>query len=408
MSSEPIRPMTDDIAISVRNLTKSYRLFSHPGDRIKQFLSFGVMRYHREFTALKDVSFDIKKGETVGIIGRNGSGKSTLLQLICGILKPTSGSVQVTGRVSALLELGAGFNPEFTGRENVYFQGSIMGIAQPDMATKFDAIAAFADIGEFMDQPVRTYSSGMFVRLAFAVAAHVAPDILIVDEALAVGDAIFQQRCFDRIYEMQSSGMTMIVVSHDPYQIERLCHRAAVMDMGKLSKICSAKEVLSLYQELIHDQLAPATGAAQAFREGTQALHFERVAVYGAVNSSDGAFRTNETLHIVANIIAAQAIDNVRFRFELYSPSGLVTIASTIGLTEKKIFHGKHQITFTMPHCQLTTGRYYIDAIAVGKNVRLDTCRHVVEFNVLLKDEAALNLTGDDGVYVSQGTWEIS
>src|SRR3989338_8224249 len=178
----------DDIAISVKNLTKIYRIFGHPGDRIKQALTFGRMRFHNEFTALQDVSFEIKKGETVGIIGRNGSGKSTLLQLICGILKPTSGSVKVNGRISALLELGAGFNPEFTGRENAYFQGAVMGMTREEMDGRFDDIAAFADIGKFIDQPVRIYSSGMFVRLAFAVSVHINPDILSIDEALSVGD----------------------------------------------------------------------------------------------------------------------------------------------------------------------------------------------------------------------------
>ena len=206
---------SDDIAISVRNLTKSYRLFGHPGDRIKQFFSLGLKQYHREFTALKDVSFDIKKGETVGIIGRNGSGKSTLLQLICGILKPTTGTVQVNGRVSALLELGAGFNPEFTGRENVYFQGALMGFTEAQMDERFDEIAAFADIGEFIDQPVRTYSSGMFVRLAFAVAIHVDPDILVVDEALAVGDMAFQRKCFAQIDRLRAAGCTIALVTHD-------------------------------------------------------------------------------------------------------------------------------------------------------------------------------------------------
>ena len=225
---------SDAIAISVRNLTKTYRLFGHPGDRIKQFFSLGLKQYHREFTALKDVSFDIKKGETVGIIGRNGSGKSTLLQLICGILKPTVGTMQVTGRVSALLELGAGFNPEFTGRENVYFQGALMGITKVQMDERFNQVASFAEIGEFIDQPVRTYSSGMFVRLAFAVAINVDPDILVVDEAIAVGDAGFRARCFRRIVDMRNAGCTILFVSHAMDQILRLCDRSILLDEGEL------------------------------------------------------------------------------------------------------------------------------------------------------------------------------
>ncbi len=399
---------SDEIVISARNLAKSYRLFGHPGDRVKQFLSLGLRQYHRAFTALKDVSFDIQRGETIGIIGRNGSGKSTLLQLVCGILKPSAGSIEVDGRVSALLELGAGFNPEFTGRENAYFQGAIMGLSKAEMAARFDAIAAFADIGEFIDQPVRTYSSGMFVRLAFAVASHVDPDILVVDEALAVGDAAFQQKCFDRIYDMQSRGMTMLVVSHNPYQVERLCTRVAVMDRGRLSPLAPAKEALSLYHELVHGELAPDARAEPAQREGTHALRFETVAVEGARDPADGAFRTNAALRIVADIVAEQAVDNVRFRYELCSAGDLVTMISTIGLTEQMKFHGRHRIAFSMPRCQLTTGWYHINAVAVGRNVRLDVWPRAVEFNVLLKDEPARNLSGDCGIYVCQGDWEVS
>ncbi|MDD2920300.1 ABC transporter ATP-binding protein [Rhodoferax sp.] len=239
--------MRSDVVISVKNLTKTYRIFGHPGDRIKQALTFGQKQFHKEFTALKDVSFEIKKGETVGIIGRNGSGKSTLLQLVCGILKPTSGSVEVNGRISALLELGAGFNPEFTGRENVYFQGAVLGISKEEMVLRFDDIAAFADIGEFIDQPVRTYSSGMFVRLAFAVAIHVDPQILVVDEALAVGDAIFQAKCFQHIKSIQKAGGSILLVTHVLEQVGHFCDRVLILDGGNLLADGNASETLTLY-----------------------------------------------------------------------------------------------------------------------------------------------------------------
>lgn len=242
---------SDDIAISVRNLTKTYRLFGHPGDRVKQFFSLGLRQYHREFPALKDISFDIKKGETVGIIGRNGSGKSTLLQLICGILKPTAGTVQVNGRVSALLELGAGFNPEFTGRENVYFQGALQGFTKEQMEELYGEIAAFADIGEFIDQPVRIYSSGMFVRLAFAVAIYVTPDLLLVDEALAVGDARFQGKCFDRIAEIRKRGGTILIVTHALEQVAHFCDRAILLDRGKLLADGKTASTLSHYLSIL-------------------------------------------------------------------------------------------------------------------------------------------------------------
>ena len=242
---------SDDIAISVRNLGKTYRLFGHPGDRIKQFLSLGMKKYHNEFTALHDVSFDIKKGETVGIIGRNGSGKSTLLQLICGILKPTTGTVKVNGRVSALLELGAGFNPEFTGRENVYFQGAVMGFSKEEMDARFDEIAAFADIGEFIDQPVRTFSSGMFVRLAFAAMVHADADVLVIDEALAVGDSAFQRKCFDKLGAYFSDNdKSLLFVSHNIRQVERLCDKVIWLDHGKLVQFGDSRIVCGQYQEL--------------------------------------------------------------------------------------------------------------------------------------------------------------
>jgi len=259
----PLDSPSTDIAISVRNLSKTYRLFGHPGDRIRQFFSLGLKQYHREFAALSDVSFDIRKGETVGIIGRNGSGKSTLLQLICGILKPTQGSVSVRGRVSALLELGAGFNPEFTGRENVFFQGTLMGLTRGQMEARFDEIASFADIGEFMDQPVRVYSSGMFVRLAFAAATHVDPDILVVDEALAVGDAAFQSKCMNRIRQLQARGISVLLVSHDLNQIAAHCDRAFLLDHGRLLQSSSPKSAIDEYRRVLNTRAPVPRTAAQ-------------------------------------------------------------------------------------------------------------------------------------------------
>lgn len=242
--------MLSDTAISAQNLTKTYRIFGHAGDRIKQALTLGHMRFHREFTAVENVSFQIKKGETIGIIGRNGSGKSTLLQLICGILKPSSGTVLVNGRVSALLELGAGFNPEFTGRENVYFQGAVMGLTKAEMDARFNKITDFADIGEFIDQPVRTYSSGMYVRLAFSVAIHVEPDILVVDEALGVGDAVFTQKCFRFLNEFREKS-TLIVVSHDLNAITRLCKKVLWLDHGTVQDFGAAKTICEKYLSVI-------------------------------------------------------------------------------------------------------------------------------------------------------------
>jgi ABC-type polysaccharide/polyol phosphate transport system ATPase subunit len=237
----------DDIAISARNLTKAYRIYSHPLHRVMHKLGVPGLRGYRQIEALTDVSFDIRKGEAVGIIGRNGSGKSTLLQIISGILKPTSGSIAVNGRISALLELGAGFNPEFTGRENVYFHGALTGLTKQAMNARFDDIVAFADIGEFIDQPVRTYSSGMFVRLAFAVAVHVDPDILVVDEALAVGDARFQARSVDRMRQLMQRGIAVLMVSHDIPSLKALCDRVVELDHGRVARLGASGEVCDAY-----------------------------------------------------------------------------------------------------------------------------------------------------------------
>ena len=243
-----------NIAIKVDNLSKCYHLYDKPSDRLKQMLFGRWRRYYREFWALRDVSFEVKKGETLGIIGRNGSGKSTLLQLICGTLTPTHGTVETHGRIAALLELGSGFNPEFTGRENVYMNGSILGLSKEEIDARFDDIAAFADIGEFIEQPVKTYSSGMLVRLAFAVQACVSPDILIVDEALAVGDALFQKRCFQRIEKLTSDGTTLLFVSHDIKSVRTLTNRALLLNKGQPIEWGLSAEVVLKYRKLLHDE----------------------------------------------------------------------------------------------------------------------------------------------------------
>ena len=206
--------MPEEVVIKIENLSKVYKLYNSPVDRLKESLHPLRKQYHHDFYALNNVSFEIKKSESVGIIGKNGSGKSTLLKILTGVLTPTSGTVKVNGKVSALLELGAGFNPELSGIENVYFNGMLMGYTREDMAERLDEILSFADIGNFVHQPVKTYSSGMFVRLAFAVAINVDPDILIVDEALAVGDIKFQRKCFLKIEELRKSNKSILFVSH--------------------------------------------------------------------------------------------------------------------------------------------------------------------------------------------------
>lgn len=249
-----------DIAIQVANISKRYEIYEHPRDRLKQFFVPRVQRllcrtqrqYYREFTALQDISFTVRRGQTVGIIGRNGSGKSTLLQIICGTLTPSSGEVQVNGRIAALLELGSGFNPEFSGRENVYLNGAILGLSREQMEARFDEIAAFADIGEFLEQPVKNYSSGMQVRLAFAVSVCVEPDILVVDEALAVGDEAFQRKCFARIERIKEEGGTILFVNHGAQAVVQLSDKAILLDRGEVLCAGRPKFVVNQYQRLLN------------------------------------------------------------------------------------------------------------------------------------------------------------
>lgn len=248
--------MSSDTVISVRNVSKSYRIYEHPLHALSSRLSGGRVGRYREFHALADVSIEIAKGESIGILGRNGSGKSSLLQVICGIRQATSGTVDVTGRISALLELGSGFHPEMTGRENVILQGAIMGLGQDEMEARFDDIASFADIGEYLDQPISTFSSGMTLRLAFATAVQVCPDILIVDEALAVGDALFQKRCHAKINSMRDSGLTMVLVSHDYEMIRNMTSKALLLDHGRVQAWSSTREVTRHYRKMLFEEEA--------------------------------------------------------------------------------------------------------------------------------------------------------
>lgn len=238
--------MSSDVVISVKNVSKCFEMYEKPVHRLFQTLCAGKKKFYKEFWALKDINLEVRKGECVGVIGRNGAGKSTLLQIVTGTLAPTTGEVKVNGRVAALLELGSGFNPEFTGRENVYLNGSILGLSQEEIDARYDDILAFADIGEFIDQPVKTYSSGMMVRLAFAVIAHVDADILIVDEALSVGDAFFQQKCM-RFMRKFMEDRTVLFVSHDTGAVNGFCQRGILLNRGCVEFEGLAKDVTHRY-----------------------------------------------------------------------------------------------------------------------------------------------------------------
>ena len=242
-------------AISVRDVTKIYRLYDKPIDRLKESLSVTHKNYHKDFYALQNLSFDVKKGETVGIIGTNGSGKSTILKIITGVLTPTSGEVKVEGKISALLELGAGFNQDYTGIENIYMNGTMMGFSRKEMDEKLKDILDFADIGDFVYQPVKTYSSGMFVRLAFALSINVEPEILIVDEALSVGDVFFQAKCYRRMDELRKGGTTIVMVTHDMGSVIKYCDKVVVLNRGEFVAEGPAGRMVDLYKKILAGQL---------------------------------------------------------------------------------------------------------------------------------------------------------
>lgn len=243
-----------DTAIRVQNLTKMYKLYDKHMDRLKESLGLTKKKCYKEHYALHDVSFEVKKGETVGIIGTNGSGKSTILKIITGVLNPTEGNVEINGRISALLELGAGFNMEYTGIENVYLNGTMIGFTREEIDAKLDAILEFADIGDFVYQPVKTYSSGMFVRLAFAVAINIEPEILIVDEALSVGDVFFQAKCYRKFEEFKKMGKTILFVSHDLGSVNNYCDRVVLLNKGVKVKEGEPKEIIDIYQKILVNQ----------------------------------------------------------------------------------------------------------------------------------------------------------
>lgn len=322
---------SNDIAVEVRNLGKSYNIYRRPQDRLKQsviprlqqLVGRQPKRYFHEFWALRDVSFEVHRGETVGVIGRNGSGKSTLLQIICGTLGPTMGTVTTQGRIAALLELGSGFNPEFSGRENVYLNGAILGLSKEEIDARFADIAGFADIGEFIEQPVKMYSSGMVVRLAFAVQAMVDPDILIVDEALAVGDERFQRKCFARLEELKRNGTSILFVSHSGAQIIELCERALLLEHGMRLLYTEPLRAVRSYQKLIYAPVDEQKRLVQEYRtidqSGAKQMSLEQTKVMASDEHDLAAFdpglspKTTEVYPIQgAEILSFRILDDDR------------------------------------------------------------------------------------------------
>jgi len=381
---------SDDIVISVKNLNKCFQIYETPRDRLKQFVLTRMQRffgkpsqqYYREFQALKDVSFEIKKGETVGIVGRNGSGKSTLLQIICGTLAPTSGNVETSGRVAALLELGSGFNPEFTGRENVYMNAAVLGLSQEEIGKRFDNIAVFADIGDFIEQPVKTYSSGMTVRLAFSVAIHVDPDILIVDEALAVGDIAFQMKCLDKMEKIRSSGTTVLFVSHSLEQIKRFCDVAVWIDQGKVKQTGESNYVTDQFRDASLRKSAISEQSLNRLTANNSSVAMISSVSVSAVNLAPFQPFSVGITYSVGKLPLPKLLIGVAIR----DIAGVYIFGPNTRLDQVAIPYtsGTHIVEYVIPRLPLLTGTFVIDVglFTDGGLVCVDYLAAASEINV--------------------------
>lgn len=363
--------MSSDIAIKVEDLSKCYQIYDQPSDRLKQYLlprvqhliGFRRKKYYHDFWAIKDVSFEIKRGETVGIIGRNGSGKSTLLQLICGTLNPTNGSIQTNGRIAALLELGSGFNPEFTGEENVYLNAAVLGLSKEEIDSRYQKIIDFASIGEFINQPVKTYSSGMMVRLAFAVIAHVDADILIVDEALAVGDAFFTQKCMRFINEFKKN-KTLLFVSHDINAVTTLCNRTIWLENGQLKILGDTLKVINEYHKTIIESIKKESFTTES-NNFTENKIFEGNTFAGKKNSWEEDILINNQIN--PNRIASGT-----------GNADIVAACLKVEDNSKHIFHGGEHVKLYF----LVDIKEDLNGLLVGFTLKDNLGKKIIEENI--------------------------
>ncbi len=352
--------MCSEFAIRANRLSKHYHLYDRPQDRLKQFL-FRNRRYFREFQALHDVSFEVMPGEVLGIVGRNGSGKSTLLQLVCGTLAPTGGEIAVNGRVAALLELGAGFNPEFSGRENVYLNAAILGLTKAETDSRFESIVEFSGIRDFIDQPVKTYSSGMYVRLAFSVATSVDPDILVIDEALSVGDGEFSRKSFDRIMGLKAAGKTILFCSHSLYQVEAICDRAIWLDSGRIMAAGRAQDVVRQYQDTLF--AAPPAQSPDAAIRGQARLTGIEVSVDGRSGNRLDALSGKSEVRIAVSFASDPALPAPSIAAGFMLPDGRVLSSAWNlfdGISLQRDGDGRGEAEVAFPELPLLKGSYWV------------------------------------------------
>ncbi|MEC8484444.1 MAG: ABC transporter ATP-binding protein, partial [Pseudomonadota bacterium] len=375
--------MSSDNAITIQNVAKTYLLYDRPQDRLKQMLFRGRRQYYREYQALKSLSFELPKGEVLGVVGRNGAGKSTLLQLICGTLTPSTGRVQVNGRIAALLELGAGFNPQFTGRENIYLSASIMGVNREEVDQKIEDIIDFSGVRNFIDQPVSTYSSGMYVRLAFSVATSVEPDILIVDEALSVGDGDFARRSFERIMAMKEKGATILFCSHSLYQIEVLCSKAIWLEKGRLVKTGEPNDIVSEYQAFLdllsnHPEAVPEDAfkkqAISSIEEQTpvapQGEYARLTSIHAFTETEAGELLTIQSqetdLTLEINFVSTLKTETPQLAIVIHDAARKLITSSAAwssNIIPTVNEEGKGQARITLPKLPLLKGTYYVGVL---------------------------------------------
>jgi ABC-type polysaccharide/polyol phosphate transport system ATPase subunit len=398
--------------ISVHNVSKLYRIYERPSGRLKEILLRGRRKYHRDFWALEGINLEVEPGETVGVIGRNGAGKTTLLQIIAGILQPTTGEVRVEGRVTALLELGSGFNPEYTGRENILLSGQILGLSEEEMRKRLDVIVRFAELEAFIDQPVKTYSSGMLMRLAFASAIHVDPEVLIVDEALSVGDIYFQRKSLDRMEYFRQSGKTVLFVSHDPRLIQRFCNRALWLETGRTVMCGPAREVVTAYQafceRLENERLQAAARAGglempeyekiirqlrlTGARWGNGRIRFTGVEMLNSAGEASWIFKSGEAVTIRLHFTAEEDYERPIFAVDIHRFDG-VMIGSINNHdthpTPLPIKRGAGRLELYIPRLNLPYSAYYLSLKAYTENGEpdwsdpADIHNQMYQFNVL-------------------------
>lgn len=369
------------VVIRVKDLVKKYNIYDEPIDRLKEIFSIRKKSYHREFVALNGLTFDVEKGDAIGILGKNGCGKSTLLKMITGVLTPTSGTLEIKGKISAILELGAGFNMEYTGLENIYLNGTMMGYTEEQIKKRVDSIVEFADIGEFINQPVKVYSSGMFARLAFAVASNVEPDILIVDEALAVGDTRFQMKCIEKMKSLKKMGTTILFVSHATEQIKRFCNKAIWIKDGKIKAQGESSQIADLYEDFmkygevdnkkdvrIEEKEVKVEEKAEEIEEDNGEFKLPKnedtLASIGELKLNKDKFKTFDELELeVTYDIYKDNIESFLLGVAIYTPNREYIFGPNTYLEKVKIptTFGRHKVIYRIPRLTLLGGTYTLD-----------------------------------------------